>query len=91
LLEVSGIGDASLPRSKGIRTLYEDPSVGENLKDHVYVPLGVEDAPGEVTFESLCIENDLGEAVAEYTQSYRTSFFRDFGCVYFVQSKYECS
>ena len=67
LLELSGIGDASLLKSKGINLLYDNPNVGENLQDHVYVPLGFEAAPGEVTFESLRNETNLAEAVAEYT------------------------
>lgn len=47
--------------------LYENSNVGENLQDHVYVPLGFEAARGEVTFESLRNEINFAEAVAEYT------------------------
>ena len=85
LLELSGIGDASLLKSKGINLLYENPNVGKNLQDHVYVPLGFEAAPGEVTFESLRNETNLAEAVAEYTVNHTGPFgLRNFECVYFV-------
>ena len=47
--------------------LYENSNVGENLQDHVYVPLGFEAVRAEVTFESLRNEINFAEAVAEYT------------------------
>ena len=55
--------------SKGIDMLYEDPSVSENSKDRFYVPLSVEAAKGEIMRESLRIETNLGEAVADYTNA----------------------
>lgn len=67
LLELSGIGNAALLKSKGIEVLYDNPNVGENLQDHMYVPLGFEAAPGEATFESLRNQTVLAEAIAEYT------------------------
>lgn len=67
LLELSGIGNAALLKSKGIKVLYDNPNVGENLQDHAYVPVGFEAAPGEATFESLRSETVLAEAVADYT------------------------
>ena len=67
LLELSGIGNAELLKSKGIEVLYDNPNVGENLQDHVYVPVGFEAASGEATFESLRNQTVLAEAVAEYT------------------------
>lgn len=70
LLELSGIGDPSLLESKGIEVLYENPNVGENLQDHILLPLGFKAAPGENTFESLRNETYLAEALAEYTQNH---------------------
>ena len=67
LLELSGIGNAALLKSKGIEVLYDNPNVGENLQDHAYVPLGFEAAPGEATFESLRNQTVLAEAITEYT------------------------
>ena len=67
LLELSGVGGASLLRSKGVEVLYENSNVGENLHDHVLLPLAFEAAPGEATFESLRDETVLGGALAAYT------------------------
>ena len=70
LLELSGVGDAALLKSKGIEVLYENANVGENLQDHAYVPVGFEAAPGEATFESLRSETVLAEAIADYTMNH---------------------
>jgi len=70
LLELSGIGDASLLESKGVEVLYENSNVGENLQDHILVPLGFEAAPGEATFESLRNETVLGQVLAMYTRNH---------------------
>jgi choline dehydrogenase-like flavoprotein len=39
ILEVSGIGSRSVLSKYGIETLVEDKNVGENLQDHIYVPI----------------------------------------------------
>ena len=67
LLELSGIGNASLLKSKGIDLQLDNPNVGENLQDHILLPLAFEAAPGEVTFESLRNETYFTDALAEYT------------------------
>jgi choline dehydrogenase-like flavoprotein len=46
LLELSGIGNASLLQSHGIRPLVDLPSVGENLQDHGSIAFGYEVADG---------------------------------------------
>ncbi|KAF4920057.1 Dehydrogenase citC [Colletotrichum viniferum] len=46
LLEVSFIGDEKLLRGHGIEVFVDNPNVGENLQDHVYVPLGFATKPG---------------------------------------------
>ncbi|TDZ30780.1 Dehydrogenase citC [Colletotrichum spinosum] len=40
LLEISGVGGKSLLQQHGVEVLVDNPNVGENLQDHVYVPLG---------------------------------------------------
>lgn len=70
LLELSGIGNASLLKSKGIDVLYNNPNVGENLQDHILLPLAFEAAPGEVTFESLRNASFFATALAEYTTNH---------------------
>lgn len=67
LLELSGVGGASLLQSKGVGVVYENPNVGENLQDHVLLPLAFEATSGEATFESLRDETVFGEALPEYT------------------------
>ena len=74
LLELSGIGDSNLLRSNGIEVLYENPNVGENLQDHILLPLGFKVAPGEATFESFRNGTVLAEALAEYTQNHTGPF-----------------
>ncbi|KAL2884211.1 hypothetical protein SGCOL_000150 [Colletotrichum sp. CLE4] len=51
LLEVSGVGDKKLLGSHGVEVLVDNPNVGENLQDHVYVPLGFAVKPGVPTNE----------------------------------------
>ena len=67
LLELSGIGNASLLKSKGIDLQFDSPNVGENLQDHILLPLAFEAAAGEVTFESLRNETYFTDVLAEYT------------------------
>ena len=74
LLELSGIGNASLLQSKGIPVLYDNSNVGENLQDHILLPLAFEAAPGEVTFESLRNESYFANALAEYTVNHTGPF-----------------
>lgn len=70
LLELSGVGNASLLKSKGIDTLYDNSNVGENLQDHILLPLAFEAAPGEVTFESLRNSTFFANALSEYTTNH---------------------
>lgn len=53
LLELSGIGRKSLLKSQGIPVLKDNPNVGENLQDHVVVPVSFQTIPGEATAEAL--------------------------------------
>jgi choline dehydrogenase-like flavoprotein len=42
LLELSGIGDASLLHQTGIDVVYDNPAVGENLQDHIRAGISFE-------------------------------------------------
>lgn len=42
LLELSGIGDATLLREQGIEVVYNNPGVGENLQDHIRAGISFE-------------------------------------------------
>ena len=70
LLELSGVGRESLLKSKGIDVLYDNEHVGENLQDHILLPLAFEAAPGEVTFESLRNETFFTNALTQYTTNH---------------------
>ena len=70
LLELSGIGNESLLKSKSIDVLYDNDNVGENLQDHILLPLAFEAAPGEVTFESLRNETFFTNALTQYTTNH---------------------
>ncbi len=53
LLQLSGIGPASLLRKHGIAVLLDTPGVGENLQDHLQVRLGYECARPITTNDQL--------------------------------------
>ncbi|KAK6351431.1 hypothetical protein TWF718_004591 [Orbilia javanica] len=53
ILELSGIGKPSILSQYGIPVVVNNPNVGENLQDHVYVPLGFEVNPGIFTLDSF--------------------------------------
>jgi choline dehydrogenase len=53
LLQLSGIGPASLLRKHGITVLLDAPGVGENLQDHLQVRLGYECARPITTNDQL--------------------------------------
>ncbi|KAL8843583.1 MAG: hypothetical protein Q9170_000087 [Blastenia crenularia] len=71
LLELSGIGGSAFLKSKGIEVLYDNPNVGENLQDHVFLPLGFQAAPGEVTFETIARnETYFAQILSDYTKNH---------------------
>ena len=70
LLELSGIGNEALLKSKGVDVHYDNENVGENLQDHILLPLAFEAAPGEATFESLRNETIFMNALTEYTTNH---------------------
>ncbi|KAF6816880.1 Glucose oxidase 1 [Colletotrichum plurivorum] len=69
LLEVSGIGNKKLLQEHGIETVVHNPNVGENLQDHVYVPLGLATKPGVPTNEDYTNATYFQEQLDLYLQN----------------------
>ncbi|KIO26242.1 GMC oxidoreductase, partial [Tulasnella calospora MUT 4182] len=53
ILELSGVGDPKRLQRLGVKPLIHLPGVGENLQDHLLVPLSFELKPGIVTGDML--------------------------------------
>ncbi|EJD46398.1 alcohol oxidase, partial [Auricularia subglabra TFB-10046 SS5] len=53
ILELSGIGNPAQLRSHGIQPLVDLPGVGENLQDHVYMPMSYEVSPECDTWDEM--------------------------------------
>ncbi|KAK0827641.1 hypothetical protein LTR73_005243 [Friedmanniomyces endolithicus] len=66
ILELSGIGDESLLSSHGVQCVAENANVGENLQDHVYMPLGFRVNPGIFTLDELVNETIFNAAYDQY-------------------------
>ncbi|KAK5122165.1 hypothetical protein LTR85_004411 [Meristemomyces frigidus] len=69
LLELSGIGNASVLAAAGVKTIVNNTNVGENLQDHVYMPLGYQVVPGIFTLDELVNETVYDAAYAQYLAS----------------------
>lgn len=70
ILELSGIGSPKILKENSIKVLYPNENVGENLQDHMMVPLGFEVADGQVTAEALRDEKIFNEALAQYIKDH---------------------
>lgn len=66
LLELSGIGGKYLLRAHGIKVLKDNPNVGQNLQDHLMVPLGFQVAEGEATSEAFRNPSVFAAALENY-------------------------
>ncbi|CAE6460895.1 unnamed protein product [Rhizoctonia solani] len=66
LLELSGIGNATILRQNGIAPLVDLPGVGENLQEHILVPSTYELKPGITTIDIL--RNNASYAAAAQAQ-----------------------
>ncbi|KAL4919247.1 hypothetical protein BDW62DRAFT_47161 [Aspergillus aurantiobrunneus] len=66
LLELSGIGNATLLRSHGIQPLLDLPGVGENLQDHGIVSFGYEVADGMPSGDMARYPEVAAAAMAAY-------------------------
>ncbi len=69
LLEISGIGDASLLKCHNIDVLIDNPNFGENLQDHGYVPFSWELADDQASGVILGDPQVAGAAMAAYQQA----------------------
>ncbi|KAK6224459.1 GMC oxidoreductase [Colletotrichum tabaci] len=69
LLEVSGVGGRKLLKQHGVDVLVDNPNVGENLQDHVYVPLGFAVKPGLPTNEDYANATYFQEQLSLYLQN----------------------
>ncbi|GKT42709.1 dehydrogenase citC [Colletotrichum spaethianum] len=69
LLEVSGIGSKILLEKHGIQVFVDNPNVGENLQDHIYVPLGFAVKSGLPTNEDYANETYFQEQLNLYLQT----------------------
>ncbi|QRV84518.1 GMC oxidoreductase [Ceratobasidium sp. AG-Ba] len=71
ILELSGIGNATLLQSLGIRPLINLPGVGENLQDHPGISVSYELKPGTTTFDILRNNATFAaEAQAQYNTTH---------------------
>ncbi|KAG0649874.1 Dehydrogenase mpl7 [Hyphodiscus hymeniophilus] len=66
LLELSGIGSKELLREHGIDVVVNNHSVGENLQDHVLIPLEFEALEGVPTAETIKQPGVLEWALGEW-------------------------
>jgi choline dehydrogenase-like flavoprotein len=64
LLELSGIGNATLLKSLGISALIDLPGVGENLQDHPMSAQMFRVQPGWMTWDQLRINQTFAVAAA---------------------------
>ncbi|KAF3936893.1 hypothetical protein ABW19_dt0206193 [Dactylella cylindrospora] len=69
ILELSGIGKSSLLTQHGIPVVVNNPNVGENLQDHLYVPIGFEVNSGIFTLDSFRDPDVFNAALQEYLTS----------------------
>ncbi|KAI7202292.1 alcohol oxidase [Hortaea werneckii] len=69
MLELSGVGNSTLLESLGIETILDQPAVGENLQDHVYMPLGYQVVDGITTLDDLVNETFFNEAYDQYLEN----------------------
>jgi len=71
LLELSGIGDASILTPLGIHTLVNLPGVGTNLQDHIYVPSQFVAVNNITTFDKLRYNQTFyNEQLAQYNKDH---------------------
>ncbi|KAM3152936.1 hypothetical protein ABEW05_006663 [Botrytis cinerea] len=66
VLELSGIGDPNILQKRGIKVFVNNSNVGENLQDHVYVPIGFKVNPGITTLDNLTDPAFFDAAYEEY-------------------------
>ncbi|OCL10461.1 GMC oxidoreductase [Glonium stellatum] len=66
VLELSGIGNSNLLSKYGISVAINNENVGENLQDHIYVPIGYEVISGVPTLDDFKNSSYFNDAYEEY-------------------------
>ncbi|KUJ09476.1 alcohol oxidase [Mollisia scopiformis] len=66
ILELSGIGNPSLLKTHGIDVLVANENVGENLQDHIYVPVAYKVIPGVTTLDNFTDPDYFNAAYEQY-------------------------
>lgn len=66
ILELSGIGSSKILGKYDVDVLYENENIGENLQDHMLVPLSFEAQDGVFTFDAFKNKTLFDDALAEY-------------------------
>ncbi|CAG8094086.1 unnamed protein product [Penicillium salamii] len=69
VLELSGVGDATLLKSHGIPVLLENPGVGENLQDHALTTISFEVADGQVSGDIMRDPNVVQAVIKLYQET----------------------
>ncbi|KAB5592638.1 Choline dehydrogenase [Ceratobasidium theobromae] len=91
LLELSGIGNATILRQFGIAPLVDLPGVGENLQDHLYLPTTYELKPGSSNLNLDMLRNDpkfAAAAQAQYTSTHDGPLASSGSIVSFINLNY---
>ncbi|KAK3074620.1 hypothetical protein LTR53_002831 [Teratosphaeriaceae sp. CCFEE 6253] len=70
ILELSGVGNSSIMSKYGIPCMVENPHVGENLQDHVYMPLGFRVNAGIHTLDDLIDVDYFNAAYDQYLANF---------------------
>ncbi|KAF9028819.1 alcohol oxidase [Hymenopellis radicata] len=66
ILELSGIGNASIIEPLGIKSVVDLPGVGENLQDHIFCPIIIETPTDFKSFEIFADPEQAAEQQALY-------------------------
>ncbi|KAF7928027.1 uncharacterized protein EAE97_009825 [Botrytis byssoidea] len=66
VLDLSGIGDPNILKKQGIEVLVNNRNVGENLQDHVYIPIGFKVNTGITTLDNFTDPAFFDAAYEEY-------------------------
>lgn len=72
LLELSGIGPATLLESHGLKIYIDNPNVGENLQDHLFTGISLEVVDGVKTMDVMHRDPHVAQEAMEAYMSNRT-------------------
>lgn len=92
LLELSGIGDGQRLRELGVPVVRHLPSVGENLRDHLHVPVAFESRRPDTVNDLLRSRWHAARALIRYVLLRRGLFATaNFKTIEYVRSGPECA